>query len=168
MYGMRGAASAWERQYAGRFSSIGFERGVSCGVVFYHRERDTSLVAHGDDFTFCGTDRDLKRVRKYMEEWYEIKVRAILCPEISDDKEVVILGKIVRWTDQGIEYEAEPKHRRIVLEDFDFSDDSKSLSINGDREDKIEEWEKQLLDKREAKEYRGGSGKVEFYEFRLP
>ena len=31
----------------------GFERGVSCGVVFYHPERDLSLVVHGDDFHFA-------------------------------------------------------------------------------------------------------------------
>eukprot|EP00973_Karenia_brevis_P046938 6512067-Karenia_brevis.AAC.1 len=89
MYGMKGAASAWERHYVEKFGSIGFERGVSCGVVFYHRERerDISLVVHGDDFTFCGTDRDLKWVRKYMEEWSEIKVRAILGPDKQDDEE---------------------------------------------------------------------------------
>eukprot|EP00973_Karenia_brevis_P055299 7688611-Karenia_brevis.AAC.1 len=40
MYGMRGAASAWERHYVGKFESIGFTRGVSCGVVFYQRERE--------------------------------------------------------------------------------------------------------------------------------
>eukprot|EP00975_Prorocentrum_lima_P046240 9670778-Prorocentrum_lima.AAC.1 len=60
-----------------------------------------------------------------MEEWYEIKVRAILGPEGRDDKEVVILGRIVRWTEQGIEYRADPKHRQIVLEYFGFSEDSK-------------------------------------------
>eukprot|EP00973_Karenia_brevis_P026388 3640341-Karenia_brevis.AAC.1 len=32
-----------------------------------------------------------------MESWFEIKVRAILGPEEQDDKEVVILGRIVRW-----------------------------------------------------------------------
>eukprot|EP00973_Karenia_brevis_P042376 5865601-Karenia_brevis.AAC.1 len=118
-------------------------------------ERDISLVVHGDGFTFCGTERDLKWVRKHMEEWYEIKRRAILGPDSHDDKEVVILGRMVKWTENGIEYEADPKHREIVLEYFDFSEGTKGLSINGDREDKIEEWEKQLLDKREAKEYRG-------------
>eukprot|EP00973_Karenia_brevis_P081836 11346047-Karenia_brevis.AAC.1 len=88
MYGMRGAASAWEKHYVEKFESIGFERGVSCGVVFYHRVRDISLAVHGDDVTFCGTERDLKWVRKHVEEWYEIKVRAILGPEDHDDKEV--------------------------------------------------------------------------------
>eukprot|EP00973_Karenia_brevis_P050157 6959463-Karenia_brevis.AAC.1 len=36
MYGMRGAAASWERCFAGKLSSEGFSRGVSCGVVFYH------------------------------------------------------------------------------------------------------------------------------------
>eukprot|EP00973_Karenia_brevis_P001982 271135-Karenia_brevis.AAC.1 len=44
MYGMRSAASAWERHYAEKFEGMGFER-----------------------------ERDLKWVRKHMVEWYEIK-----------------------------------------------------------------------------------------------
>eukprot|EP00973_Karenia_brevis_P061600 8566220-Karenia_brevis.AAC.1 len=122
MYGMRGVASAWERHYIGKFESIGVKRGVSCGVVFYQGERDISLVVHGDDLTFCGTDRDFKWVRKHMEEWCEIAVRAILGPDSQDDKEVVMLGRMVRWTDNGIEYEADPRHRQIVVEYFDFSE----------------------------------------------
>eukprot|EP00973_Karenia_brevis_P085975 11924642-Karenia_brevis.AAC.1 len=31
MCGMRGAAAAWEKCYADKFSSVGFSRGVSCG-----------------------------------------------------------------------------------------------------------------------------------------
>eukprot|EP00973_Karenia_brevis_P080980 11233745-Karenia_brevis.AAC.1 len=90
-----------------------------------------------------------------MEEWYEIKVRAILGPDKGDDKEVVILGRIVRWTEHGIEYQADPKHRKLVLEYFGFSEDSKGLGINGDKEEKVEEWEKTFLTKAEAKEYGG-------------
>eukprot|EP00973_Karenia_brevis_P029839 4115594-Karenia_brevis.AAC.1 len=32
MYGMRLATSAWERHYVEKFESVGFTRGVSCGV----------------------------------------------------------------------------------------------------------------------------------------
>eukprot|EP00973_Karenia_brevis_P020583 2826338-Karenia_brevis.AAC.1 len=71
-----------------------------------------------------------------MEEWYDIKVRAILGPESNDDKEVVILGRVVRWAENGIEYEADPKHRKIVVDYFGFSEDTKGLAINGDREEK--------------------------------
>eukprot|EP00973_Karenia_brevis_P036338 5010295-Karenia_brevis.AAC.1 len=63
MYGMRQAAAAWEKCYADKLSSVRFSRGVSRGVLFYHKERDISLVVHGDDFTFCGLDKELKRVK---------------------------------------------------------------------------------------------------------
>ena len=59
LYGFRKAASAWEALYSSKLEAIGFERGTSCGVVFYHAARDLSLVVHGDDFTFCGLEEDL-------------------------------------------------------------------------------------------------------------
>eukprot|EP00973_Karenia_brevis_P052470 7290429-Karenia_brevis.AAC.1 len=74
-----------------------------------------SLVVHGDDFTFCGLDEDLKWIRSHMESWFEIKMRAILGPQRGDDKDVVILGIVVRWKEEGIAYEADPKHRKIIL-----------------------------------------------------
>eukprot|EP00973_Karenia_brevis_P088026 12208987-Karenia_brevis.AAC.1 len=84
---MRGAAAAWEKCHADKFSSVGFSRGVSCGVAFYHKEWDLSLVVHEDDFTFCGLEEDLTWIRRHMESWFEIKVRAVLGPEEKDDKE---------------------------------------------------------------------------------
>eukprot|EP00973_Karenia_brevis_P051025 7085559-Karenia_brevis.AAC.1 len=60
-----------------------------------------------------------------MESWFEIEVTAFLGPEDKDDKEVVILGRVVRWSDEGIEYEADPKHRKIILEYFGFDSRTK-------------------------------------------
>ena len=80
-------------------------------MVFYHKEKDISLAVHGDDFTFCGVEEDLLRIRDLMASWFEIKVRAMLGMDSWDDKEVIILGRIVRWMEGGIEWEADPKHR---------------------------------------------------------
>ena len=55
-------------------------RGDSCGVVFYHPVRDLSLVVHGDDFTFCGVDEDLRWIKGLMESLFEIKMRGVLGP----------------------------------------------------------------------------------------
>ena len=55
----------------------GFKRGVTCVVVFYHAERDISLVVHGDDFTF---EPDLLWITELMKSWFEIKVTALLGP----------------------------------------------------------------------------------------
>eukprot|EP00973_Karenia_brevis_P089043 12349492-Karenia_brevis.AAC.1 len=73
MYGMRGAAAAWENCYADKLINEGFSRGISCGVVFYNREGDLSLVVHGDDFTFCGLEENLMWIKELMKEWFEIK-----------------------------------------------------------------------------------------------
>ena len=54
LYGFRPAAAAWEQLYASKLEEVGFVRGMSCGVVFYHQGRDISLAVHADDFTFCG------------------------------------------------------------------------------------------------------------------
>ena len=54
LYGFRPAAAEWEQLYASKLEEVGFVRGLSCGVVFYHEGRDISLAVHGDDFTFCG------------------------------------------------------------------------------------------------------------------
>ena len=130
LYGFRPAAAAWEKHYAELFESVGFERGHSCGVGFFHPGRDIALAVHGDDFTFCGMQEDLTWIRKLMESWFEIKVRAVLGCEPSDDKEVVILGRIVRWREWGIEYEADPKHRRVMIEYFGFASNTRGLSKN--------------------------------------
>eukprot|EP00973_Karenia_brevis_P017069 2342880-Karenia_brevis.AAC.1 len=50
-----------------------------------------------------------------MEPCYEIKVRAILGPDAYDDKGMVIFGRLVKWTEEGIEY-ADPKDTRLSLE----------------------------------------------------
>eukprot|EP00973_Karenia_brevis_P026748 3690945-Karenia_brevis.AAC.1 len=68
-----------------------------------------------------------------MKSWFEIKVRAVLGTEENDDKEVSILGRLVRWTGEGIKYEADPKHRRLVLEYFGFNSQTKPSGVNGER-----------------------------------
>ena len=98
---MRGAASAWERLYCEKLEGVGFTRDVSCGVVFYHEERDISLAVHGDDFTFCGLEEDLIWITGLMESWFEIKVRGVLGPDPGDQKEVTILGRQVVWGEGG-------------------------------------------------------------------
>eukprot|EP00973_Karenia_brevis_P019513 2677368-Karenia_brevis.AAC.1 len=97
---MRQAAAAWENHYADKLSGVGFSRGVSCGVVFYQKDRDMSLVGHCDGKSCSG-------------------------PEEKEDKEVVIVGRVVKWKDEGIKYEAGPKHRRIILGYFGFDSRTK-------------------------------------------
>ena len=169
LYGFRPAAAAWEKLYSQRLESVGFVRGKGCGVVFWHQQRDIALAVHGDDFTFCGLAEDLRWIQDLMASWFDIKLRAILGDEPNDQKEVVILGRVVRWGKRGIEYEADPKHRRLVLEAFGLDDDSKSLAVNGHREDRqSEEWENELLDRGGAKRFRALAARLNFMSLDCP
>ena len=89
LYGFRQAAAGWGELYSCKLVECGFERGLTCAVVFYHAERDISCVVHGDDFTFEGEGPDLLWITEKMKSWFEIKVRALLGPEETDDKHVV-------------------------------------------------------------------------------
>ena len=46
LYGFRPAAAAWEKLYSSKLVGAGLVRGASCGVVFYHKERDISTVSY--------------------------------------------------------------------------------------------------------------------------
>ena len=80
------------------------------------------------------------------KSWFEIKVRALLGPEEGDDKSIVLRGRQVRRTEEGIEYEAEPKHRKWIMEHFGFDEESSLLVFNGEKDwRKEEEWEEEEL-----------------------
>ena len=54
-------------------------------------------------------------------------------------KEITKLGRIVRWTEKGIEYEAGPKHRKMLMETFGLSEGCKGMAKNGDKDEKDED-----------------------------
>ena len=127
----------------GKVGGSWFWEGDACGLVFYHEVKDLSLAVHGDDFTFCGYKEDLFWSRDLMTSWFEIKVRGVLGRDQKDDKEIVILGRLVQWGEDEIRYQADPKHRRLLLEHFGLGEGSRSLKSNGEKEveDKGEEKE---------------------------
>ena len=54
-----------------------------------------------------------------MEEKYEFTESARLGPASGDDKEVRVLNRVVRWTEEGIEYEAGPRHVEQIVRELD-------------------------------------------------
>ena len=64
---------------------------------------------HGDDFTAAGPKPELDRFEATLKKSYELTVGGRLGPGPTDDKETIVLGRVIRWTDEGIEYEADPR-----------------------------------------------------------
>ena len=68
-------------------------------------------------------DGDLRWIREKIEGWFEVKVRAVMGPEDGDDKEATLLNRTIRWTSEGVEFEADGKHRDRVLDFFGLNDE---------------------------------------------
>jgi hypothetical protein len=85
-----------------------------------------------------------------MEYWYDIKDRGIMGSGNGEIKVVTILGRTVRWTREGLEYEADGKHRRELLKRLGLNDGAKAVvspmvksgkNEVGDEDDELEKGE---------------------------
>ena len=81
-----------------------------------HAKSHVRVFVHGDGFTFAAKESELRRVRSKMSEWYDIEARASRGKR--NVRETEILGRNVRWTDEGLECEASDKHRQVLMEEM--------------------------------------------------
>ena len=93
---------------------MGFTRGAASPCCFFHKEKSIRLVVHGDDFTTTGTDSQLDWFEESIKKKFEVKVRGRLGSAPKDDKEMIILNRIVRITPKGLSYETDPRHVELL------------------------------------------------------
>ena len=119
MYGTRKAADGWHCEYADRLvSDLGFAVGDASACVFFNAERELRCSVHGDDITTVGSKTNLDWFKAELEKYYELKEAQRLAPGPQDHKEAVVLNRVVRWTRDGLEYEADPRQSEKLLRDF--------------------------------------------------
>ena len=103
--------------------------------MFFNAKTAVRLVVHGDDFTNSGTKKELEKIKEKMRVWYVIKDRGTMGSGKNEIKEVTILGRKVRWTAEGLEYEADVRHRRRIMEVEGLEEDSKAVPSPAVKED---------------------------------
>ena len=86
----------------------------------------------------------------------------MLGPDENDDKEVVLLGRVVRWLGDRVEWEADPKHRGKVLETFGMNEGTRALGCNGETNCKEEVGDEAEPGKEEATAYKGLAARLNF------
>ena len=83
--------------------------------MFFHVERSPRTSVYGDDFISSGSKRNFDWFKGELSKRYGLKEEARLGPGKDDDHEGLVLNRVVRWSSQGIEYEADPRHVEIIL-----------------------------------------------------
>ena len=83
--------------------------------------------------------------------------------DVDDIKKVTILGRTLRWTEDGLEYEADIGHRRKVMEAEGLDDDSNKAPGPAVKEDVGKaEFDEKELDKWEHKDFRCRGGTLNY------
>ena len=118
MYGTRDAALNWALEYGETLKAAGYQQGVSNPCLFWHPQKEVTVMVHGDDFVAVGDDEELKETEKTLREKYKIKVEKLGNGK-QDAKEVRVLNKVIRYTSEGLELEADPRHAEIVIRDLE-------------------------------------------------
>ena len=63
-----------------------------------------------------------------MAQAFEIKVKATLSEEKGYDREARVLNRVIRLTEHGISYEADPRHVELVVKALDLQRQPKTVT----------------------------------------
>ena len=155
LYGTRDAAQNWAAEYTGLLNSLGFVIGMATPCSFVHECKELFLTVHGDDFAAVGPTTSLAWLERCMEERYEIKSE-YLGPEDGLKQEIRVLNRVLRWMDDGLEYEPDQRHAELIIRDLGM-DGAKPVSTpaTAETKDELEDRDKApLMSPTDATTYR--------------
>ena len=117
LYGTRDAAANFQAEVRKFLLGAGFTQSSYNPQVYHHVTRDLKTIVHGDDFVTSGDREQAKWMEARLAKRFEIKSH-IIGRAATDLREHRILGRIVRATADGWEYEADPRHAEIIVREM--------------------------------------------------
>ena len=125
--------------------------------MFKHPTRQLVSTVHGGDFTTVGSKRELGWCEAEVDKHYELTTQRRLGPCPEDASECVIFKRVIRWTQDGLEYEADPRQVEKLVAECGMAA-TNSVAIPGIRLAFSEPEKDQELPVRFHSAFRGGSG----------
>ena len=101
--------------------SEGFLQRKASACVFVLAIRKVAVSVHGGDFTATGPKSQLDWFQQMMQGHHELTVGGRHGPGASDDKEATVSNRVIRWTEQGVEYKADPCQVERLLDEIELS-----------------------------------------------
>ena len=114
LYGTRDAAANFQAEVKRFMLGLGFEQSQYSASVFWHRARGLRTLVHGDDFMTTGLRENTAWFRKKLEGRFELKT-CIIGGAPDELREGRLLGRVIRWTPMGWEYEADQRHAELIV-----------------------------------------------------
>jgi hypothetical protein len=115
LYGTRDAPKRWEAFLAEQLVALGFTKGRASPCCYFHAQLEVRGIVHGDDFVLSGRAAALDVVKAGMHERFLLKELGRLGGGEGELRELRVLNRVIRWTPEGLKYEADPRHAEIVV-----------------------------------------------------
>eukprot|EP00972_Heterocapsa_arctica_P041623 6136388-Heterocapsa_arctica.AAC.2 len=113
----------------------GSELGKYSPCLFHDKEKNIRTWVHGDDFVARAPRKAANAPHAHLQKSKDIRVTGTLGFGPEDQRETRVLNIIVRITAQeggyNIEYESDPRHVQIMLNQFGLGDGSKAIGTPG-------------------------------------
>ena len=119
LYGTRDAPANWEAAIKEVMLKLNFVQAKSNSCLYFHEGNQIRCEVHGDDFTAVGPKGKLQWFADSLKKFWTIDIRGILGPPGMEgvDHSIVILNRLVTWTNKGIELEADPRHVALLIQE---------------------------------------------------
>ncbi len=114
-FGAHDAAEKWAMQHTAMMVDAGLRQGVYSACVFYREQKNTRVVAHGDNIAILGASESLNGLRGVDQQRMEVKFKNRL--ERNKPGSVRILNRIATVTDHRLEHEVDRRHAEILVKD---------------------------------------------------
>ena len=161
LYGTRDAAQNWAETDTKYLNRTGFIQGRGSRCNSRHIRRDIKLTVHGDDFLVVADEEQLHWLNKKMQEEYEIKFQ-VMGPEKPLSQDVKILNGTLRWTQVGIEYEADLEHAGLIVKDTETANMKKRKTPGITQGSTALEKEKEDMSNEEQTNFRSVAARINF------
>ena len=123
---------------------------------------------HGDDYFTSGMQPDLDWLEEQLSAAYEIQTQKIGAGE-GCEREGKVLNRIVRYTEQGFELEADPRHAELIIEQLGVGGCKPVISpgIDDDDDDDDDGVEAEI-EGEDATRFRGVAARCNYLAFDRP
>ena len=144
--------------------NLGFKTSKFNPSLFHHDKENIKVLVHGDDFVASGERSRIRNFKEQLARRFTIKSKIVgsgaPCVShsgaaLSSDRDVRhegqektesrILNRIVRWTPEGWEYEADQRHAELIIQAMGM-EKGKAVATPGEEEPswKLEDNDKEL------------------------
>ncbi len=159
LYGTRDAPQAWLEELSMTLTAMGFQSSSYFPGVYWNSSLEVMMVTHVDDLLCSGPEGALKQVRNQLQKKYEVKGDLLG----SDVTELKFLGRVISHDEWGFYWEEDPKHRRILLEEWgmtECNDMATPVTAIADRDQQLQE--PQPMEQQEARRYRRAVARLSY------